>query len=151
MTEQQWLSSVDPTAMLLHLTLPELYRTVTHDDGTYTINVPVPPPWLTETVVRTAQACYDSRCLDPVPAIVADALEEAGIEGVPCEACKWHGEEIREGFDAVAAVIEWGKLKKSCRTCKGTGKVVNPILAHLRSPGPHCRGCWVLDLLLGKE
>ena len=25
------------------------------------------------------------------------------------------------------------------------------ILNHLRSPGPHVRGCWVLDLLLGKE
>jgi hypothetical protein len=25
------------------------------------------------------------------------------------------------------------------------------ILDHLRSPGPHVRGCWVLDLLLGKE
>jgi hypothetical protein len=25
------------------------------------------------------------------------------------------------------------------------------ILAHLRSPGPHYRGCWAVDLLLGKE
>ncbi len=25
------------------------------------------------------------------------------------------------------------------------------ILTHLRGPGPHVRGCWVLDLLLGKE
>jgi hypothetical protein len=25
------------------------------------------------------------------------------------------------------------------------------VLAHLRSPGPHCRGCWVVDLVLGKE
>lgn len=25
------------------------------------------------------------------------------------------------------------------------------LLAHLRGPGPHCRGCWVVDLLLGKE
>jgi hypothetical protein len=25
------------------------------------------------------------------------------------------------------------------------------ILAHLRGPGPHVRGCWVVDLLLGKE
>jgi hypothetical protein len=25
------------------------------------------------------------------------------------------------------------------------------ILDHLRSPGPHVRGCWALDLLLGKE
>jgi len=25
------------------------------------------------------------------------------------------------------------------------------ILSHLRGPGPHVRGCWVIDLLLGKE
>jgi hypothetical protein len=25
------------------------------------------------------------------------------------------------------------------------------LLHHLRSPGPHCRGCWAADLVLGKE
>jgi len=25
------------------------------------------------------------------------------------------------------------------------------LLAHLRSPGPHVRGCWALDLILGKQ
>jgi hypothetical protein len=25
------------------------------------------------------------------------------------------------------------------------------MLGHLRSPGPHVRGCWMVDLLLGKE
>jgi hypothetical protein len=25
------------------------------------------------------------------------------------------------------------------------------ILAHCRSPGPHVRGCWVVDLILGKK
>jgi hypothetical protein len=25
------------------------------------------------------------------------------------------------------------------------------ILGHLRAPGPHVRGCWPVDLLLGKE
>jgi hypothetical protein len=25
------------------------------------------------------------------------------------------------------------------------------VLDHLRSPGPHVRGCWVVDLLTGRE
>jgi hypothetical protein len=25
------------------------------------------------------------------------------------------------------------------------------ILEHCRGPGPHVRGCWVVDLILGKE
>lgn len=27
----------------------------------------------------------------------------------------------------------------------------HPIIAHLRSPGPHVRGCWTLDLILAKD
>jgi hypothetical protein len=27
----------------------------------------------------------------------------------------------------------------------------NDMLTHLRSPGPHVRGCWAVDLVLGKE
>jgi len=25
------------------------------------------------------------------------------------------------------------------------------VLTHCRGPGPHVRGCWVVDLVLGKE
>jgi hypothetical protein len=27
---------------------------------------------------------------------------------------------------------------------------VTEVLAHCRGPGPHVRGCWVVDLVLGK-
>ena len=30
-------------------------------------------------------------------------------------------------------------------------EVPHPLLVHLRSNGPHVRGCWALDLVLGKE
>lgn len=26
-----------------------------------------------------------------------------------------------------------------------------PLLEHLRSPGPHVRGCWAIDLVLGRS
>ncbi len=31
------------------------------------------------------------------------------------------------------------------------GCAATELLAHCRSAGPHARGCWVMDLLLGKE
>jgi hypothetical protein len=31
------------------------------------------------------------------------------------------------------------------------GCVDDALLSHLRGPGPHVRGCWALDLILGKE
>lgn len=34
---------------------------------------------------------------------------------------------------------------------KGTGRLPHPILAHLREPGPHVRGCHIIDLLTGRE
>jgi len=31
------------------------------------------------------------------------------------------------------------------------GCTEKPVLSHLRAPGPHVRGCWAVDRLLGKE
>jgi hypothetical protein len=36
-------------------------------------------------------------------------------------------------------------------TLEEAGCTVASILAHCRGPGPHVRGCWVVDLVLGKE
>ena len=60
--------------------------------------------WRDATIPKLAQAIYDDRAFDRLPAL-ADTLEEAGCHDAD-------------------------------------------ILGHCRGPGPHVRGCWVVDLLV---
>ena len=46
---------------------------------------------------------------------------------------------------------EWASLPILADALDEAGCDDEPILRHLRYPGPHVRGCWVLDLLLGKS
>jgi hypothetical protein len=46
------------------------------------------------------------------------------------------------GFDCIGDVAD---------ALEEAGCTSEEILGHLRGPGPHCRGCWLLDLLLGKS
>jgi hypothetical protein len=124
-----------------------------------------PCPWLTPTVVSLAHAAYDSRDpatghLDPLTlAAVADALEEAGCAGEECPRCRGTGELScpkcsGEGCSPCGVGAN-GRCTAGdpCLGCGGggTGRRPHPILAHLRSPGPHVRGCHVVDLLTGRE
>ena len=104
--------------------------------------------WLTPTVLSLARAAYDERqedgTLDPFRLLlVADALEEAGcteealLQHLRGEERCWLccGETVQVVRDAGAF---WG-----CSSCNGAGWI--PLR------GPHYRGCWAVDLLLGKE
>jgi hypothetical protein len=80
----------------------------------------------------------DGGTLDPLTLMaLADALEEAGMPA---------GEECQECLDFSRRRL-WEFL-----TCHGgtTARKGGELLAHLRSPGPHVRGCWALDLILNK-
>jgi hypothetical protein len=44
----------------------------------------------------------------------------------------------------------WKDLPVVADSLEETGCTDNDILAHCHGPGPHVRGCWVLDLILGK-
>ena len=132
-------------------------------------------PW------RPLKACLDQQYFERVPqrldVPVLDLREvirwndgtvpriARGIYGwwEKCKACRGTGTVIGE-------IGYWNHL---CPDCHGAGGIMRPfnaddlpvlhdalldagadceeLLAHLRSPGPHVRGCWALDLVLGKQ
>lgn len=109
--------------------------------------------WRTDAVLGVARTIRDTAD-QSFFAILGDALEEAGCasdsdRAVPrvyvCEKCG-HTQHIGGGEGIY------------CRQCGSVFcrkqreyELPRPILGHLRGPGPHVRGCWVVDLLLGKE
>lgn len=109
--------------------------------------------------------------LDPMTlAILADALEEVGMVNEKCRACNGKG-ILPNGTEGAGLCAACGpgrhdhcgaqvstsgsrcgcKVCWGCTVCSSTGRTSDCILTHLRSPGPHVRGCHVIDLLLGKE
>lgn len=82
--------------------------------------------------------------LDPTRlAILADALEEAGCPAEEkCRRCDGVG-VVGTGYGSFGV--------EACPAACREGRVPSPLLTHLRSPGVHVRGCWALDLILGKE
>jgi hypothetical protein len=100
----------------------------------------------TPTVVALANAAYDHRA--------ARACQNCdgygrGIEGkhgrnFECPDCNGTG-KVEDG------TLENDTLAVLADALSDAGCCDETILTHLRSDGPHVRGCWVLDLLLGKE
>lgn len=95
--------------------------------------------------------------------VLSDALEESGCADELCKKCHGVGTysvqvtnpglSDANGYSSLTTYSEW----RGCPHCggdyktKGSGRVLHPLLAHLRSPGPHVRGCWALDLILNKQ
>jgi hypothetical protein len=46
---------------------------------------------------------------------------------------------------------EFGAMPILADALQDAGCASAEILDHCRGPGPHVRGCWVVDLVLGKE
>lgn len=130
----------------------EAYKAGGAGDGFAALDL-INDEWLTPQVNLLAGRAYEDRLpdgtLDPLTlAAVADAMEEAGCPvEVECdEEYEYCGDFMYgcEEFDAMDTCTHKRKGKRQT-------KRPNPLLAHLRSPGPHWRGCWAIDLLLGKE
>jgi hypothetical protein len=52
--------------------------------------------------------------------------------------------------DLPAGTLDAARLAVLADAVEEAGCTEADLLGHLRGPGPHCRGCWAIDLLLGK-
>ncbi len=103
-------------------------------------------PWLTANdgaVVKLARSIYEHQTWDELP-ILADALIEAGCVDETCPECRGRG---RIWVDQPRVVPHWN----GCHDCQCTGTIPHPLVAHLRGPGPHARGCHAVDVCLGRS
>jgi hypothetical protein len=53
--------------------------------------------------------------------------------------------------EAIYAERTFDRLPILADALEDAGCFEERVLSHLRSPGPHVRGCWALDLVLGKS
>jgi hypothetical protein len=63
----------------------------------------------------------------------------------------WNGGTVRKLAQAVYDDRAFDRLPILADALEDAGCTDGEILAHCRSGGEHVRGCWVVDLLLGKE
>jgi hypothetical protein len=56
-----------------------------------------------------------------------------------------------DGRQMPAGTLDNGRLAVLADALEEAGCTSEDVLGHLRGPGPHVRGCWVVDLLLGRE
>ena len=61
------------------------------------------------------------------------------------------GQAAYEQRDLPAGTLDLARLAVLADALEGAGCTDSDLLGHLRGPGPHVRGCWAVDLLLGRE
>jgi hypothetical protein len=62
----------------------------------------------------------------------------------------WNGGTVRTMAQGIYDERAFDRLPVLADALEEAGCTDTDILAHCRQPGPHVRGCWVVDLLLGK-
>jgi hypothetical protein len=70
---------------------------------------------------------------------------------LPAAALRWNDRLVAQLAQAIYDEGRWQDLPLLADALLDAGCDNEEVLAHLRGPGTHVRGCWVLDLLTGRS
>jgi len=113
------------------------------------------------TARHTARAAADlqgQRCVADAPATIAEHRQQTALVrclfGDPfrsrpvCTA--WLTHEVRALADGIYTERAFDRMPLLADAVEASGCTNADVIEHCRSGGAHARGCWVVDLLLGK-
>ncbi len=70
---------------------------------------------------------------------------------LPSAVLKWNNGTVYRLAEAVYQDRAFDRLPILADALLDAGCEDEDLMAHCREPGPHVRGCWAVDLLLGKK
>ncbi len=147
MTEAEWLKSRGGFAMLElvnHLLSVRKFAILDGED---------PPPSSNWDVPDDVFHRIRRDGISAKPTKLANLLrEQLGNPFRPyrCEP-EWRTETVLALASGIEAERAFDRMPILADALEEAGCDEQPMLDHLRGPGPHARGCWVLDLILNRE
>ena len=160
MNEAQWLASTDPQGMLQYL---QTGRVVESTSAGYPVAYGDRLPVCTDRKLRLAavafwwrnnfeQGAADAAQASLLRCIFGNPFRPVEMLELPRRSIiHWHDGTVVRLAQAIYEGRCWDRLPILADALEEAGCDNADLLAHLRVPGPHARGCWVLDCILGKE
>jgi hypothetical protein len=104
------------------------------------------------TVARRADRDSEERLTEDSAALVGDIRDIFGNPFRPVAFDPdWLTTDVRLLAEGIYAEKAFERMPVMADALQDAGCTSEELLAHLRSDGPHVRGCWALDLVLDKE
>ncbi|MBS0264622.1 MAG: hypothetical protein JSS02_21990 [Planctomycetes bacterium] len=72
------------------------------------------------------------------------------FQPVACDS-RWLSESVVTLAQEIYHKREFDRLPALADRLDDAGCANSQVIEHLRQPGPHVRGCWIVDLLLGQS
>ena len=137
--QEKFASAVALTAVVAAPSSRNLYKTV--------------EPFTASVIGRTLGGVLELLArTGPVPAVpgfaaVFDDVAPRGADFSP----EWRTDTVIALARQMYEACEFSAMPILADALQDAGCDSDGVLSHCRGPGPHVRGCWVVDLVLGKE